>query len=284
MKRLAIWLGTLVALTAIAPAAQAGSYTFTIGGHRFHVEAPRNCRSSSCVSISTDRSIQRFEEVDTTPAPPAAPAPVVAPSPVHPAAPIRPPQATVVVAPPAPPPSAPVVTATTPQSVVLPPAQRLEPPRMEPPRIDPPQTASLDAPRIATPVVAAKPVTTSGRSDEEPTYMPLGEWESTGAKGAVRIERCGPALCGYALTEASGKGESVLVNMKPKSHDVWAGNIYSRSSGNTYYGTMTLKASGKLHVEACALGRFWCSGNDWTRVEEWRQQLIATSRQWGARS
>lgn len=86
------------------------------------------------------------------------------------------------------------------------------------------------------------------------------------------------------MTEASSRGESVLVNMKPKSDGVWTGNIYSRSSGNTYYATMTLKASGKLHVEACALGRFFCSGNDWTRVEERQEKLITTSRQWSARS
>lgn len=140
------------------------------------------------------------------------------------------------------------------------------------------------------PAVAPKPQITQAspiaqRSDEEPAYSPLGEWESTGAKGTVRIERCGPALCGFALTEASNRGESVLVNMKPKTHDVWTGSIYSRSSGSTYYGRMTLTGSGKLRVEACAIGRFWCSGNDWTRVEEPREQLMTTSRQWsGARS
>ena len=80
------------------------------------------------------------------------------------------------------------------------------------------------------------------------------------------------------------RGESVLVNMKPKTHDVWTGNIYSRSSGSTYYATMTLKSSGKLHVEACAVGHFWCSGNDWTRAEERPEKLITTSRQWSARS
>ena len=109
--------------------------------------------------------------------------------------------------------------------------------------------------------------------------MPLGEWESTGAKSTVRIERCGPALCGYALTEASGKGESVLVNMKPKSHDVWAGNIYSRSDGKSYYATMTLKNWSKLYVETCAFGHFWCSGNDWTRLEEAPEKLASSSRQ-----
>ena len=57
-----------------------------------------------------------------------------------------------------------------------------------------------------------------------------------GAKGTVRIERCGPALCGFALTDASSRGESVLVNMKPRAHDAWSGSIYSRSSGSPIMG------------------------------------------------
>ena len=150
-----------------------------------------------------------------------------------------------------------------------------------------PEALTLDPTRIAPPVTP-KPetnpaVTVTPPSDDE-SYTPLGEWESRGAKGTVRIERCGPALCGFALTEASSRGESVLVNMKPKKHDVWTASIYSRSTGYTYYATMTLKRSGKLHVEACALGRFWCSGNDWTRIETPRSQMITTSRQWSARS
>jgi hypothetical protein len=270
MKRLAILPGTLIALTVIAPAAQAGSYSFTISGHRFHVEAPRNCRSTPCVSVSS-RTLRTTDDVGTTSAPPPAPAPVVqAPQPVYPAASVKPAQATVVA------PPAPVLAATTSQAVVPPPAPKLEtlsanPPRVELSRLDPPKTLVppwTEPPPVVNPDPKIMPATTiSRRSDDEMAYMPLGEWESDGAKGAVRIERCGPALCGYALTEASTRGESVLVNMKPKAHDVWTGNIYSRSSGNTYYATMTLKSSGTLHVEACAFGRFWCSGNDWTRVE-----------------
>ncbi|WFU27273.1 DUF2147 domain-containing protein [Bradyrhizobium sp. CB1717] len=131
----------------------------------------------------------------------------------------------------------------------------------------------------------SKPATTiAKRSDGEATYLPLGEWESLGAKSTVRIERCGPALCGFALTETSSRGESVLVNMKPKTHNVWTGSIYSRSSGNTYYARMTLKSSGRLYVEACAIGRFWCSGNDWARVEEQQEKVVTSSQQWSARS
>lgn len=291
MTRLVTSLGTLIALTVMAPAAQAGSYSFSVGGHRFHVEAPRNCRSTSCVSVSS-RSFRPTDDASTVPAPPPAPAPVVqAPQPVYPVAPARPVQA---LAPPAP-----LLAATNSQPVVPPPAPKLEtsriealnpnPPRVDLSRLDPPKAIAPDPLRIEPPAATAdlaiKPVTTSAkRSEDEPAYLPLGQWESDGAKGMVRIERCGPALCGYVLTETSSRGESVLVNMKPKAHDSWTGSIYSRSSGNTYYGTMTLESSGKLYVEACALGRFWCSGNDWIRVEEPREQVITTSRQWGARS
>ncbi|MBR0784230.1 DUF2147 domain-containing protein [Bradyrhizobium iriomotense] len=295
MQRLATSLGLLIALTAIAPAAQAGSYSFSIGGHRFHVEAPRNCRSASCVSVSS-RSLRTTDDASTAPA--APPVPVVqAPQPVCPVGSTRPAQATVVAPPPAPP--APVLAAATSQPVVPPSAPKLEaprsevpspnPPRVELSRLDPPKIIPLDPPRTEPPAVTAdleiKPAKTSAmRSDDEPAYLPLGQWESDGAKGTVRIERCGPALCGYALTETSSRGESVLVNMKPKSHDVWTGSIYSRSSGNTYYARMTLKSSGRLYVEACALGRFWCSGNDWTRVEEQQEKIVTTSQQWGTRS
>lgn len=285
MTRLAISIGIVTALMAIAPAAQAGSYSFSVGGHRFHVESPRNCRSASCVSISS-RSLRTTEDVSTAPAPPPAPALAVqAPQPVYPVAPAKPAQATVVA-----PPPAPVLAATTSQPVVPPPAPRPEVARPEVPSLNPPRVelSRVDPPRLEAPVVAPRPEIKqpeliAQRSDDEPAYSPLGEWESTGAKGTVRIERCGPALCGFALTEASSRGESVLVNMKPKTHDVWTGSIYSRSSGSTYYGTMTLTSSGKLHVEACAFGRFWCSGNDWTRVED-QQKVITSSRQWGARS
>jgi len=283
MKRLAATLlGALTVSTAFAPAAQAGSYNFSIEGHRFRVDAPRNCRSMSCVSISTDG--KSFEDADTTP-PAPTPAPVVqAPQPVPPVSSVRPPQAS----PPAPP--APVLAATISRPVVPPPAPKLEPPKFAELSPNPPR---VDLSRKDTPVIVPQSdqaVGTALRSDDAPAYMPLGEWESDGAKSdaksgdksgdknPVRIERCGAALCGYALTETSTRGENVLVNMKQTAHDAWTGSIYSRSSGDTYYGTMTLKSSGKLHVEACAFGHFWCSGNDWIRVEEAQEKLTTTWR------
>jgi len=220
MARLATSLGILIALTAMAPAAEASSYSFSIGGHRFHVEAPRNCRSASCVSVSS-RSLRPTEDVTTTPDAPPPPAPVAQAQPVAPPAPVRPPQPAVAA--PSPVSTAPVLAATTSQPVVPPPAPGLEtpgletpkalspnPPRVDLQRLDPPKTVTLDPSRVAP--VAPQPGTGQGtaianRSDAD-AYSPLGEWESRGAKGTVRIERCGPALCGFALTEASSRARA----------------------------------------------------------------------------
>ena len=92
----------------------------------------------------------------------------------------------------------------------------------------------------------------------------------------VRIEPCGQALCGYVLDPSSkAKGETVLVDMRSKSASEWSGSIYSRASGNIYYGTIAMKGPNSLRVEACALGRFFCSGNLWSRADIKPQRLIS---------
>ena len=60
--------------------------------------------------------------------------------------------------------------------------------------------------------------------------------------------------------------------MKPKTDRQWTGSVYSQASGDTYYGTMAMKGSNTLRVEACALGRFYCSGNNWSRIAGQRRQ------------
>ena len=111
---------------------------------------------------------------------------------------------------------------------------------------------------------------------EEEGDTPLGDWQ-TENKGVVRIAQCGAALCGYTLQPSSNeKGEAVLINMKPKNDTRWTGNVYSKDSGDTYYGTLDLKGPNTLRVEACALGRFYCSGNNWIRIST---QPLVTQRQ-----
>ena len=88
MKRLCSF-AVLMALCSSAYAG--GSISFTVGGHRVHIESSRHCRSTSCASVSVSgvnerrsRSITDREEVtpvrtappvSQTVSPPPAPAP-----------------------------------------------------------------------------------------------------------------------------------------------------------------------------------------------------------------
>jgi uncharacterized protein (DUF2147 family) len=111
--------------------------------------------------------------------------------------------------------------------------------------------------------------------DSAAADTPLGDWQTEGKKGLVRIAPCGKSLCGYVLNASTNAaGETVLSNMISKSANKWTGDTFSRASGNSYYAKMTLKAPNTLHVEACAVLRFFCSGNDWTRVVTKPDELI----------
>jgi hypothetical protein len=238
-------------------------------------------------------------------APPAAAAPSIAPAPVAPPpmpapapapAPVRAQVAPAPVVQPAPvqAPAKPtrVVQAPLPSTIELAAANAQPAPKVE--------TAVGKAKEKATAeaTVADKPVETPdwvkdwtppakdkpAKTAEKPAKVvaheddsPVGDWQTEGKKGLVRIEKCGAALCGYLLNATTNTtGETVLSNMKAKTDAQWAGDIYSRASGNTYYARMTFKQPDTLRVEACAIGRFFCSGNDWTRVP--RSDEVVTSR------
>jgi uncharacterized protein (DUF2147 family) len=273
----------LMVLTSSASSARADSHSFVIGGHRIHVEARHGCRSLSCVSWSDSASRNRRDrDDDATPAKPTTPqapnpapaavqpqpAPSVAPAPLAVAPVTR--VAAETIAPPPAVPRAIELASTTTQSV--------------PPPVPMPESRIVEKPRVAPPPVPAK-----ARDDETAADTPLGDWQTEGRKGLVRIEQCGKSLCGYVLNEQSdAKGETVLSNMKSKNDNKndrkWAGEIFSRASGNSYYAKLTQKAPNTLHVEACALLRFFCSGNDWTRVVKRPEEMVIARPSTGAPS
>jgi hypothetical protein len=265
MKR----FGFLVVLMVLGSPAYAGSVSFVVGGHRIRIEAPRHCRSRSCVFFSIpgiyqarrgrDRDNNFDDDFDAAPqqasSRPAAP-PATKPS-IETVA--------TVSARPSPPPAMVRPAAPAPQESTAAPTT----PSITPP-ITPPATTLITSsvtPPIETPKDKAPPVKISHETGDEPAQTPLGDWRTEGTKGSVRIERCGAALCGYLLDPSSNTaGEAVLINMKLKAANEWSGNIYSRDSGDTFYGTMAIKGPNALRVEACALGKFFCSGNVWNRI------------------
>src|SRR5215468_891827 len=283
MKRLC----GLILLMLVSSSADAGTISFSVGGHRIRIEAPRGCASSSCASISIPGVYESRKKRDddtrnvaASPPPPPAPAP----------APVAPPPAPAPVqqsAPPAPKPVVATVPPPAPLAVYKPAAvatQEVAPSPPPVPQVQPATTVAQDCTTPPTakpdeavrPAPAASPPVLKVLHEEDAADSPLGDWRTEG-KGMVRIAECGRALCGYAIKEGdTEKGEAILINMKPKSDQQWGGSVYSKDSGDTYYGTMRMKGPNMLRVEACAFGRFYCNGNNWTRLTS---KPLVTSRQ-----
>jgi uncharacterized protein (DUF2147 family) len=289
MKRFG-YLAVLVML--LSSSADAGSISFMFHGHRVRVERPRHCFSRSCLSVTApglhgthqDNGVDDIAAApEAAPAKPATALPVLPPVPSPAPAPVQPVIASPTLAKSPTLANSPTLPNSPSVELTASPTQTVPPPRAESPKPSP----------VAQPPVTAQaaPAASSQQIASEPADTPLGDWQSEGNKGLVRIEPCGSALCGYmvdATTDA--KGETILINMKPKLKSElkpemksegateWTGTIVSRASGSTYYSTMALKQSNTLRVEACVVGRFFCSGNDWSRIATNPQALI-TSRQ-----
>ncbi len=265
MTRL-LCLATAMGLAmAVFTAAHAETFSFTVGGRHVTISASRNCLSVSCVAVAFPGIItthrKRSDDVVT----------------VQDAAPVKPPPKAAAVAAPAPvvvPQAAPAASPSETRATVQPPAPP-PPPPAEPVKVIDTEKPAEPPPAVASPAPVLK---LEKAVDIEREDSPLGDWQTEGKIGAVRIEACGKALCGYLINPSShAKAETILINMKPNSDTEWRGSIFSRASGNTYNATMTLKSASLLRVEACALGHFLCSGNNWTRIIKQPAALI-TSR------
>lgn len=277
MKRIYL----LAVLMVLSPSARAGSsISFTVGGHRVHIEASPHCRSTSCASVSVSgiydsrRKRDRFDDDDDDAAPvkPASPLQII-PPPAPPAS-TQPVQTIVASPPPAVYKPAAAVTQTAAAPPPRPPVQQVAIPLPPPP---PPAMQHVAIP-VPPPPPAPQVSRVSHEVEQEVADTPVGDWQTEG-NGAVRVTRCGNALCGYILNSSSDdRGEAVLINMKLKTDAQWTGSVYSHDSGDTYYGTMNMRGTNTLRVEACAFGRFYCSGNNWSRISG-RPESLMTSRQ-----
>ncbi len=185
-----------------------------------------------------------------TPAAPAPPEQAAAPAPPAPAATSKgePSTATAAVAP--------ADTAVPAPAAPAPPVQQNAAPAA------PPAPVAAPAPPPPQQKQAAVPAASAPSS----ANSPLGVWLTEEKEGKVRIEQCGPNLCGYSVDKKSNQnGEQVLINMKP-GKDKWSGRIFDPNSGSTYDSTIALKGTDNLRVQGCAFGGMFCGGQTWTRV------------------
>jgi uncharacterized protein (DUF2147 family) len=275
MKRLVAIAAILLASTT----AKAGdSYTFDVGGHRVHIDAPSNCRSTSCVSVSvpgvyesgpkrskrakakaeSEREQEAKEYLQQKEADQGKMATPAAPS--VPAAPRV--ETTVTPQPVAPAPAAAVSTpAIAPQPVREAVATQSAPPPVAPQPTAP--AAVVATAPVAAPVQRQQAPTPAAR----PARSPLGVWLTEEREGKVRIEPCGTNLCGYSVNaKTDANGDKVLINMKPVNDSKWSGRIFDPNSGSTYDSTIALKNPDSLRVQGCAFGGMFCGGQTWSRV------------------
>jgi len=241
MKKL-YFAATALFLASTAVAHAGNSIAFEIEGQKIRIETPRNCASLNCVTIVApglsktpitlkNINLNGFGSKDddvvsnsTQPAPaPSVQQPLPQPQQVQAPAPVTP-TVTAPVAPTTTVAAAPSVdiTASTPVAVPTPP---------------PAPVANAPAPVTAAPAAST----------------PIGVWATEENKGNVRVEQCGPNLCGYAVNT----NERILINMHPDGAK-WSGRIHDPDSDRNYDSTIAMKGSNLLRVQGCAFGGMFC--------------------------
>jgi uncharacterized protein (DUF2147 family) len=268
----------VIVLMVLSSSAYAGqTFSFVVGRHRVRIEAPRHCHSPSCLSVSIPEIRETLDRYDNTGAPAAVADKPLAPAPQaispRPGAPAAKPSIEHIASVPTESPHVELAAAAT-RDAAAPAPSNIQPSRPEPTPPAPPSTQpSADAARPAADT-AARISRIVREADDAAAETPLGDWQTEG-KGSVRIEQCGAALCGHVLNRSSSdNGEMVLINMKPKTAALWSGKIYSRDSENTYYATIATDGPNALWVKACAFGKFYCSGNLWSRIGGTPEKLV----------
>jgi uncharacterized protein (DUF2147 family) len=265
-----------IAVLLLASTAAQAQYTFDYGGRTITIDPDRGTVSIPGVYDNTGKKAKRSRSEDGDPDRPgkkapqqAKTAPQAAPETAPPAAPAE--QAT---APTAPAPTAPApatasrgetssATAAVAPANVAAPAAPAPPVQQSAPAVEP-APAPVAAPQ--PPPAAQKQAAAPANSTPSPANSPLGVWLTEEKEGKVRIEQCGPNLCGYSVDKKSNQnGEQVLINMKP-GKDKWSGRILDPTSGSTYDSTIALKGTDSLRVQGCAFGGVFCGGQTWTRV------------------
>lgn len=279
---------TLLAAAALllASSAAQAQYTFEYGGKTIRIDPDRGTVQIPGVYDNTKKAKKsksdevpaaKSKQPDTTAtAAPSEQQPAAAAAPLPPA-----PSQAAVPAPAIQAPVPPPLASTADQSTASPTAATSGNPAVAttaaPPA--PPPSAALSTPAVQSPPAATNPppspvvaVAPPPPAAPQPVLpgvagnSPVGVWLTEEKEGKVRIEQCGPNLCGYSVDKKTNQnGEQVLINMKP-GKDKWSGRILDPNTGSTYDSTIAMKGTDALRVQGCAFGGVFCGGQTWTRV------------------
>ena len=177
----------LVLIVLSSPACAGESLSFVVGGHRIRIEAPRYCKSRSCVSLSipgiygTHRRRDRNDDVDSATDAASAKPPAPAREQVRPIVALAS-QPSVEPTVSAPPPAIVRAAAPATHEVTAPPQPSSQPPAAPPTKaveVTPAIETPTDAARVP-PEAAPQVLKISHDADDEPVDTPLGDWQTEG--------------------------------------------------------------------------------------------------------
>ena len=279
---------TLLAAAAmlLASSAAQAQYTFEYGGKTIRIDPDRGTVQIPGVYDNTKKAKKsKSDEVPAAKSKQPDTAATAAPSEQQPAAAAAPlppaPSQAAVPAPaiqaPVPPPLASTADPSTASATAATSSNPAVATMAAPPA--PPPSAALSTPAVQSPPAATNPppspvvaVAPPPPAAPQPVLpgvagnSPVGVWLTEEKEGKVRIEQCGPNLCGYSVDKKTNQnGEQVLINMKP-GKDKWSGRILDPNTGSTYDSTIAMKGTDALRVQGCAFGGVFCGGQTWTRV------------------
>jgi uncharacterized protein (DUF2147 family) len=116
-----------------------------------------------------------------------------------------------------------------------------------------------------------------------------GLWKTADDEGLVRIEACGPAICGRAVddppprTKSNVGGRSdngqLIMKLKPLGPGRWGeGWIQNPDTGKTYKASIVLTPDGRLRLKGCLVVPL-CRTQTWTRVGSFAGRGVSATAQ-----
>lgn len=113
---------------------------------------------------------------------------------------------------------------------------------------------------------------------------PLGVWDTPVDRSQVRVEPCGPDICGYVISStrltAQPDQKDVrnadptlrnrpirnlkIMQVHPADGSEWRGWVYDPNSGHTYRVSVRMKPGDHLELTGCLIGPL-CRSQAWNR-------------------
>ena len=117
-------------------------------------------------------------------------------------------------------------------------------------------------------------------SANAPAATVEGVWRNPKNSVHIRIQPCGPNLCGYVVwANANARedarkggtkelvGSQLLRNFAPSKTGVWKGKVFIPDLNATFSGTAQLVDDDTLRARGCLFAGLACKAQNWKRVE-----------------